>query len=146
MTKQPLRLTSEVFNPLWRSSIGFERFVDDFFSDPLVSGTQTGYPPYNIAKKSNGVYEILLAAAGFQKDDINISLEKGTLTIKGEIKESDSSVEYLYKGIAERSFVRSYKLAEFVEVQNAEFKDGILRVSLIRNVPDEMMPQQIQIA
>ena len=146
MTKQPLRLTSEVFNPLWRSSIGFERFVDDFFSDPLVSGTQTGYPPYNIAKKSNGVYEILLAAAGFQKDEINISLEKGTLTIKGEVTNTDDTVEYLYKGIAERSFVRSFKLAEFVEVQDAEFKDGILRVSLIRNVPDEMMPQQIQIA
>ena len=146
MTKQSLRLTSEVFNPLWRSSIGFERFVDDFFNDPLVSGTQTGYPPYNIAKKSNGVYEILLAAAGFQKDEINISLEKGTLTIKGEVANADDTVEYLYKGIAERSFVRSFKLAEFVEVQNAEFKDGILRVSLIRNVPDEMMPQQIQIA
>jgi len=143
---KPLRLTSEVFNPLWRSSIGFERFVDDFFNDPLVSGTQTGYPPYNIAKKSNGVYEILLAAAGFQKNEINISLEKGTLTIKGEVTNTDDTVEYLYKGIAERSFVRSFKLAEFVEVQSAEFKDGILRVSLIRNVPDEMMPQQIQIA
>ena len=143
---KPLRLTSEVFNPLWRSSIGFERFVDDFFNDPLVSGTQTGYPPYNIAKKSNGVYEILLAAAGFQKDEINISLEKGTLTIKGEVTNTDDTIEYLYKGIAERSFVRSFKLAEFVEVQDAEFKDGILRVSLIRNVPDEMMPQQIQIA
>ena len=145
MTK-PLRLSSEVFNPLWRSSIGFERFVDDFFSDPLVSGTQTGYPPYNIAKKSNGVYEILLAAAGFQKNEINISLDKGTLTIKGEIVSTDDTVEYLYKGIAERNFVRSFKLAEYVEVQSAEFKDGILRVSLIRNVPDEMMPQQIQIA
>ena len=145
MTK-PLRLSSEVFNPLWRSSIGFERIVDDFFNDPLVSGTQTGYPPYNIAKKSNGVYEILLAAAGFQKNEINISLEKGTLTIKGEITSTDDTVEYLYKGIAERNFVRSFKLAEYVEVQSAEFKDGILRVSLIRNVPDEMMPQQIQIA
>ncbi len=145
MTK-PLRLSSEVFNPLWRSSIGFERFVDDFFSDPMISGTQTGYPPYNIAKKSNGVYEILLAAAGFQKNEINISLDKGTLTIKGEIVSTDDTVEYLYKGIAERNFVRSFKLAEYVEVQSAEFKDGILRVSLIRNVPDEMMPQQIQIA
>ena len=122
MTK-PLRLTSEVFNPLWRSSIGFERFVDDFFNDPLVSGTQTGYPPYNIAKRSNGVYEILLAAAGFQKNEINISLEKGTLTIKGEITNTDDTVEYLYKGIAERNFVRSFKLAEYVEVQSAEFKD-----------------------
>ena len=143
---KPLRLTSEVFNPLWRSSIGFERFVDDFFNDPLVSGTQTGYPPYNIAKKSNGVYEILLAAAGFQKNEINISLEKGTLTIKGEVTNTDDTVEYLYKGIAERNFIRSFKLADFVEVESAEFKDGILRVSLIRNIPAEMLPQQIKIA
>ena len=143
---KPLRLTSEVFNPLWRSSIGFERFVDDFFNDPLVSGTQTGYPPYNIAKKSNGVYEILLAAAGFQKDEINISLEKGTLTIKGEVTNTDDTVEYLYKGIAERNFIRSFKLADFVEVESADFKDGILRVSLIRNIPAEMLPQQIKIA
>ena len=146
MTKQPLRLSAEVFNPLWRSSIGFDRIVEEFIHDPLFSGDQTSYPPYNIAKKSNGVYEILLAAAGFQKDDIDISLEKGTLTIKGEIKDSDSSIEYLYKGIAERNFIRSFKLAEFVEVESAEFKDGILRVSLIRNIPAEMLPQQIKIA
>ena len=146
MTKQPLRLSAEVFNPLWRSSIGFDRIVEEFIHDPLFSGAQTSYPPYNIAKKSNGVYEILLAAAGFQKDDIDISLEKGTLTIKGEIKDSDSSIEYLYKGIAERNFIRSFKLAEFVEVESAEFKDGILRVSLIRNIPAEMLPQQIKIA
>ena len=123
-----------------------QRIMRKYNFATLVSGTQTGYPPYNIAKKSNGVYEILLAAAGFQKNEINISLEKGTLTIKGEITSTDDTVEYLYKGIAERNFVRSFKLAEYVEVQSAEFKDGILRVSLIRNVPDEMMPQQIQIA
>ncbi len=141
-----MKVTSEVFNPLWRSSIGFEKFVDDFFSNPSFTNVQTSYPPYNIVKKENGVYEITLAAAGFQKDDISISLEKGTLTIKGELTRTDDQIEYLYKGIAERNFMRSFKLAEYVEVENAEFKDGILKVSLIRNIPAEQMPQQIQIA
>lgn len=141
-----MKVTSEVFNPLWRSSIGFEKFVDDFFNNPSFTNVQTSYPPYNIVKKENGVYEITLAAAGFQKDDISISLEKGTLTIKGELTRADDQIEYLYKGIAERNFMRSFKLAEYVEVENAEFKDGILRVSLIRNIPAEQMPQQIQIA
>ena len=141
-----MKVTSEVFNPLWRSSIGFEKFVDDFFNNPSFTNVQTSYPPYNIVKKENGVYEIILAAAGFQKDDISISLEKGTLTIKGELTRADDQIEYLYKGIAERNFMRSFKLAEYVEVENAEFKDGILRVSLIRNIPAEQMPQQIQIA
>jgi molecular chaperone IbpA len=141
-----MKVTSEVFNPLWRSSIGFEKFVDDFFNNPSFTNVQTSYPPYNIVKKENGVYEITLAAAGFQKDDISISLEKGTLTIKGELTRADDQIEYLYKGIAERNFMRSFKLAEYVEVENAEFKDGILKVSLIRNIPAEQMPQQIQIA
>ena len=141
-----MKVTSEVFNPLWRSSIWFEKFVDDFFNNPSFTNVQTSYPPYNIVKKENGVYEITLAAAGFQKDDISISLEKGTLTIKGELTRADDQIEYLYKGIAERNFMRSFKLAEYVEVENAEFKDGILRVSLIRNIPAEQMPQQIQIA
>lgn len=141
-----MKVTSEVFNPLWRSSIGFEKFVDDFFNNPSFTNVQTSYPPYNIVKKENGVYEIILAAAGFQKDDISISLEKGTLTIKGELTRADDQIEYLYKGIAERNFMRSFKLAEYVEVENAEFKDGILRVSLIRNIPAEQMPQQIKIA
>ena len=65
-----MKVTSEVFNPLWRSSIGFEKFVDDFFNNPSFTNVQTSYPPYNIVKKENGVYEIILAAAGFQKDDI----------------------------------------------------------------------------
>ena len=141
---RPLDIKSQVSHPMFRSSIGFDSILDGFFADPFK--TQTGYPPYNIAKKSNGISELTLAAAGFKKDEMSISLEKGTLTIKGEIFNTDDSVEYLYKGIAERNFIRSFKLAEYVEVQSAEFKDGILKVSLIRNVPDEMMPQEIQIA
>ena len=97
-----MKVTSEVFNPLWRSSIGFEKFVDDFFNNPSFTNVQTSYPPYNIVKKENGVYEITLAAAGFQKDDISISLEKGTLTIKGELTRADEAVSILVDATPER--------------------------------------------
>ena len=92
------------------------------------------------------MYEVTLAVAGFKKDDIDISLEDGTLIIKGESHVLDSAdTEYLHKGIAERNFIRTFKLAEFVEVKEAKLEDGILRVSLFRNVPDALKPQSIKI-
>jgi len=127
-------------------SIGFDRLAEQFFNDPTFSNAQTGYPPYNIAKKEDDIYEVTLAVAGFKKDDIDISLEDGTLIIKGESNVLDESVEYLHKGIAERNFIRTFKLAEFVEVKEAKLEDGILRVSLFRNVPDAMKPKKIEIS
>ena len=145
MNKQ-IRFTSESLSPLYKMSIGFDRLAEQFFNDPTFSTAQTGYPPYNIAKKEDDVYEVTLAVAGFKKDDIDISLEDGTLVIKGESNVLDESVDYLHKGIAERNFIRTFKLAEFVEVKEAKLEDGILRVSLFRNVPDAMKPQKIKIS
>mgnify|MGYP001193296771 FL=1 len=145
MNKQ-IRFTSESLSPLYKMSIGFDRLAEQFFNDPTFSTAQTGYPPYNIAKKEDDIYEVTLAVAGFKKDDIDISLEDGTLVIKGESNVLDESVEYLHKGIAERNFIRTFKLAEFVEVKEAKLEDGILRVSLFRNVPDAMKPQKIKIS
>ncbi|OUX37770.1 MAG: hypothetical protein CBE33_02545 [Candidatus Pelagibacter sp. TMED273] len=144
MNKQ-IRFTSESLSPLYKMSIGFDRLAEQFFNDPTFNNAQTGYPPYNIAKKDDDVYEVTLAVAGFKKDDIDISLEDGTLIIKGESNVLDESVEYLHKGIAERNFIRTFKLAEFVEVKEAKLEDGILRVSLFRNVPDALKPQSIKI-
>ena len=145
MNKQ-IRFTTESLSPLYKMSIGFDRLAEQFFNDPTFSNAQTGYPPYNIAKKEDDIYEVTLAVAGFKKDDIDISLEDGTLVIKGESNVLDESVEYLHKGIAERNFIRTFKLAEFVEVKEAKLEDGILRVSLFRNVPDAMKPQKIKIS
>ena len=145
MNKQ-IRFTTESLSPLYKMSIGFDRLAEQFFNDPTFSTAQTGYPPYNIAKKEDDVYEVTLAVAGFKKDDIDISLEDGTLVIKGESNVLDESVEYLHKGIAERNFIRTFKLAEFVEVKEAKLEDGILRVSLFRNVPDAMKPKKIKIS
>jgi molecular chaperone IbpA len=145
VAKQQFRVTTDTLSPLYKASIGFDQLVNEFFNEPSFVNT-SGYPPYNISKDAEDVYEITLAIAGFKKADIDIELEDGTLKITGksEILDSDDR-EWLHKGIAERNFVRTFKLAEYVEVKNAKLEDGILRISLFKNVPDAMKPQKISI-
>jgi len=146
MVSKQYRVTTDTLNPLFRASVGFDKLVNEFFNEPQFINNSTGYPPYNISKTKEDVYEITLAVAGFKKADIEIELEDGTLKISGNSKALDSEgVEYLHKGIAERNFVRTFKLAEYVEVKDAKLEDGILRVSLFRNVPDALKPQKISI-
>ena len=94
------------------------------------------------------VYAITLAGAGFTKKDIDISIEDGTLKIEGKTNtlDADDTVEFLHKGIAERNFTRTFKLADYVEVESAKLEDGILRVNLFRNVPEAMKPKTIDIS
>ena len=145
MTSKQFRITTDSLSPLFKASVGFDKIVNEFFNEPQFNNS-TGYPPYNISKDEEGVYEITLALAGFKKDDIDIELEDGTLKITGESKVLDADGrEYLHKGIAERNFIRTFKLAEFVEVKDAKLTDGILRVQLFRNVPEALKPQKIDI-
>ena len=129
MNKQ-IRITSDSLSPLYKMSVGFDRMAEQFFNDPSFSQNGTGYPPYNISKDADNVYEITLAVAGFKKSDIELELEEGTLKITGTSNVLDTSdkIEYLHKGIAERNFVRTFKLAEYVEVKSAGLEDGILKV------------------
>ena len=145
VAKQQFRFTTDTLSPLYKASIGFDQLVNEFFNEPSFVNT-SGYPPYNISKDAEDVYEITLAVAGFKKADIDIELEDGTLKITGNSAVLDGEEkEYLHKGIAERNFIRNFKLAEYVEVKSAKLDDGILRVSLFRNVPDAMKPQKINI-
>jgi molecular chaperone IbpA len=145
MTKQ-LRLTTENLSPLFKASVGFDRIMNEFFNEPAFNNV-TGYPPYNISKDSDDVYEITLAVAGFKREDIDIELEDGTLKITGKsaVLEKEG-IEYLHKGIAERNFVRTFKLAEYVEVDSAKLEDGILRVTLVRHIPEALKPRKIDIS
>ena len=145
MVNKQIRFTTETLSPLFKASVGFDNLVNEFFNEPTFTNA-TGYPPYNISKGKDDVYEITLAVAGFKKDDIDIELEDGTLKINGTSNVLDDDKEYLHKGIAERNFVRTFKLAEYVEVKKANLEDGILRVSLFKNVPDAMKPQKIKIS
>ena len=145
MTNKQFRITTDTLSPLFKTSIGFDRLVNEFFNEPAFNNA-TGYPPYNISKTKDDIYEITLAVAGFKKADIEIELEDGTLKISGTSNVLDGDeIEYLHKGIAERNFTRTFKLADFVEVKEAKLEDGILKVSLFRNVPDAMKPKTISI-
>ena len=147
VTKQQFRVTTDTLTPLYKASVGFDQMVNEFFNAGTLDNT-SGYPPYNISKDADNVYEITLAVAGFKKSDIELELEEGTLKITGTSNVLDTSdkIEYLHKGIAERNFVRTFKLAEYVEVKSAGLEDGILKVKLYRNIPDALKPQKIKIS
>ena len=130
------------FTPLLRSAIGFDR-VPGMLSHAMQRA-ETGYPPYNIEKCGENEYRIVLAVAGFAKDEIEIVCEQNLLTVRGRLKDKNGH-EYLYRGIAARSFERRFQLADFVEVKGAELKDGMLNIDLVREVPERMKPRTISI-
>lgn len=125
-------------SPLFRRSIGFDR-LSDLFDFALQSDTPN-YPHYNIEKTGDNNYRISVATAGFNQDQLEINLENKVLIITGKVvEENDPNVEYLYKGIASRSFKLSLRLDEHVEVQQADYDNGLLTLDLQRRVPDEVM-------
>ena len=109
-----------------------------------VYNQQNSYPPYNIIKENDDVYRIDIALAGFDKEDINISVDNSTLIIKGELS-TDEDKYVVHKGIATRKFTRSFSLGEFMEVTGAEFKNGMLNIDIERIVPEDKKPKTIQI-
>ena len=134
------------------------QFAMDLFNDPFFIGfnrdlarldnahrtNSQSYPPYDILKLDEDTYRLSLAIAGFTKDNIDVSVDNGTLVIKGEITEVVDA-EVVHKGIAGRKFVRSFALGEYMEVTDAELKDGMLNVSIDRIVPEEKKPKTIKI-
>lgn len=130
--------------PLYRSSIGFDRF-GSLLDSALRSEQSTGYPPYNIEVVDENEYAITLALAGFDEDDIDIQTEKGVLTIKGKKESSEGEKRFLHQGIANRSFERKFNLADHVEVQSAHLDKGLLTIELLREIPEAMKPKKIQI-
>ncbi len=132
--------------PLYRSSIGFDRF-GSLLNSALRSEQQaTGYPPYNIEAQGEDRYSITLAVAGFDDSELDIQTEKGVLTIRGKKQdEKDDVHKYLYRGIANRSFERKFNLADFVEVTGAKLDKGLLTINLVKVIPDAMKPKSIVI-
>ena len=134
------------------------QFAMDLFNDPFFIGfnrdlarlnnahkiNSQSYPPYDLLKLDEDTYRLSLAIAGFTKEDINVSVDNGTLIIKGEIVEV-TDAEIVHKGIAGRKFVRSFALGEYMEVSGAELKDGMLHINVDRIVPEEKKPKAIKI-
>jgi molecular chaperone IbpA len=123
--------------------IGIDRELSRFRHTSELAAKQS-YPPYNLIKIDDDNYMLTLAVAGFTKKEVDITLNNGTLTITGAITEDDSQ-EYLYKGIALRKFTRTFALGEYMEVISAEMDNGMLYVSVRREVPEEKKPKQITI-
>ena len=132
------------FAPLWRSTIGFDHLAD-LVDSTLRQAGEENYPPYNIERFGEDQYRITLAVAGFGANDITVTAEQNTLTIEGKKPESASG-EYLYQGIAARPFRRVFNLADYVQVKQAAFQDGLLVIDLLREIPEAMKPRRIQTA
>ena len=129
--------------PLWRSTIGFDRLVDLLDQSTQWSANDT-YPPYNIEHSSEDNYRISLALAGFSPDEVTITAEQNMLTVEGA-KAQKPETEYLYQGISARPFRRVFNLADFVQVKGASFDGGLLKIDLVREVPEAMKPRRIAI-
>ena len=131
------------FAPLWRSTIGFDRLFD------LIEHTQStgedNYPPYNIERLGDNRFQISLALAGFSPDEIAITAGQNVLTVEGTKKVHNDEREYLHRGISHRPFKRQFSLADYVQVKGAAFESGLLKIELLREIPEAMKPRRIAI-
>ncbi len=130
--------------PLYRSSVGFDRFGSLLDAAFQSEKTSAGYPPYNIEVLEENHYGITLAVAGFKEHDLTIETENGVLTVRGKQGKEDNK-NYLHQGIAQRAFERKFNLADHVEVTNASLNDGLLNIELVREIPEAMKPKSIAI-
>lgn len=131
------------FPKTFNTTVGFEPIIKKLAELTESMPKLPTYPPYNIKKTGENTYVIEMAVAGFGKQDLELELQDGTLTIKGSVNSEDA--DYIYKGIAERAFTRQFTLADTVEVKNADLINGMLKIWLERFIPDEKKPKKISI-
>ena len=130
------------FDPFRNYTIGFDKIFDSLLEVSKIN--TSNFPPYNIRKLGEGKYEIELALAGFTKDDIKVELKEGTLSVSAKKEEKDSD-NLVHQGIASRSVLRKFSLSEYMEIEDADFKDGMLKIKCFENIPEEKKPKIIQI-
>ena len=131
--------------PLYRSSVGYDRFGSLLDAALQSEKASSGYPPYNIEVIEENNYAITVAVAGFKEAEIELQVENGVLTVRGKKEAVDTDKRYLHQGIASRSFERKFNLADHIEVVDASLADGLLSVSLVKEIPDAMKPRTIEI-
>ena len=131
------------FAPYRRSTVGFDRLFDLLENSSLGQGSEN-YPPFDLIKVDENHYRVILAVAGFGRDEIDITAQQNQLIVSGK-KADDEGVDYIHRGIANRQFERRFGLADFIKVSEADLKDGLLSVDLIREIPEAMKPKKISI-
>ncbi len=133
------------FTPYRRSTVGFDRLFDLLETGMRGDAPADGYPPFDIVRETEDSYRITLAVAGFAPNEIEIVAQQNQLTVTGQRAEDADRGEYLHRGIATRAFERRFQLADFIEVGNARFENGLLSIELKRVVPEAMKPRKIEI-
>jgi molecular chaperone IbpA len=128
-------------SPLWHSSVGFDRLFDLVNNAP---NDGDDYPLHDIARTGENQYQITLALAGFSPEEITITAEQSTLTVEGR-EPNKGNRDYLYQGISLRPFRRVFNLADYVQVKDATFENGMLTITLVRELPEAMKPRRIAI-
>ena len=132
------------FSPLYRSVVGFDRLAA--LLDSAAADGSAGYPPYNIERTDENAYRVEIAVAGFRPEELNIEVKENLLTVTGRKAANDEPRRFLHRGLAERNFERKFQLADYVLVTEAALADGLLSISLKRELPEALKPRRIDIA
>ena len=134
------------FAPYRRSTVGFDRLFD-MLENNTLGQSQENYPPFDLIKKGENDYCIQLAVAGFTRDEIDITAQQNVLLVSGRKSEEndEKSGDFIYRGIANRSFERRFALADHIQVKGADLKHGLLSIELVREIPEAMKPRKIDI-
>jgi molecular chaperone IbpA len=139
------QLTRYDVNALNRALVGFDRIFDDM-ERRFANSVSNNYPPYNIARLEENLYEIAIAVTGFEKSEVEITIEGDKLSVTGSKEEKvEDGVEFLHRGLALRDFDRTFTLADHMKVKSAEIKNGILTITIEREIPEDMKPRVIDI-
>jgi molecular chaperone IbpA len=131
------------FAPLYRSVVGFDRLAS--LLDAASSEAANGYPPYNIERTDENAYRVEMAVAGFRPEELNIEVKENLLTVQGRKTANDEGRRFLHRGLAERNFERRFQLADYVVVTEAKLADGLLSISLKRELPEALKPRRVEI-
>lgn len=131
------------FSPLYRSVVGFDRLAG--LLETAAADAATGYPPYNIERTDENAYRVDIAVAGFRPEELNVEVKENLLTVTGRKTANDDAKRYLHRGLAERNFERKFQLADYVVVEDANLADGLLSISLKRELPEALKPRQVPI-
>ena len=131
-------------SPLYRSLVGFDRLAAQLDA-AARNEAASGYPPYNIERTGENDYRIEIAVAGFKPEELNVEVKENLLTVTGRKTANDDAKQYLHRGLAERNFERKFQLTDYLVVVDAELSNGLLSVSLKRELPEALKPRTVEI-
>lgn len=131
------------FSPMLRYSVGFDRMQR--LLETSTERSETSYPPYNIETRDNDSYRVSIAVAGFEMDELDVIVENEFLSITGTKTDRDNSENFVHHGIAGRNFRLKFNLAEYIKINGASLRNGVLMIDLEREIPEELKPRQIDI-